>query len=250
MGNKYTSDRIIDGRRRKVIVDENGKIVNRNPNKGELKGYGEEPYVKNSKELYTNKKLLGYLRQFYEENGRVPVITDFDNNPWYPNCITYKRRFGSWFNALKLARLDVDTMVKRGVLDNNYQKGRKAEIMIIDHFEKNPVDLSGKNHVSPCDGICPNGKMYDVKSSGLLENKGWLYWRFGIGNRYKEEIEIYYLLAFNKDYTKLEYAWRVPGEIAESNGFYVGASPSSKRKFTVYNMKEYDITEKLRDIIK
>lgn len=40
---EYTSNRYIDGKVRRVIVDESGKIVNRNPNKDELKGLDEEP---------------------------------------------------------------------------------------------------------------------------------------------------------------------------------------------------------------
>lgn len=47
----YTSKRFIDGKVRLVIVDENGKIVNRKPKKEELKGLEEETYVK--KERYT-----------------------------------------------------------------------------------------------------------------------------------------------------------------------------------------------------
>jgi hypothetical protein len=39
----YKSKRIIDGKLQLVIVDETGKIVNRNPNKVELKGLEKEP---------------------------------------------------------------------------------------------------------------------------------------------------------------------------------------------------------------
>ena len=102
-------------------------------------------------------------------------------------------------------------MVKKGVLVTNLQKGRFGEIIIRDHFKHhdsnadllsrrvtvNAIDLAGENSHSPCDGICPNGMYYDVKSSGLHIGG---YWKFGTNNKYKDKIEIYYFLAFNEDY--------------------------------------------------
>lgn len=190
----------------------------------------------------SDEELLDYLVQYCERNGRVPIVEDFNNDSRYPNFSTYQNRFGSWSNALKLVGLDVDTMVEKGVLDTSDKKARLAEKIILDHFEKNPVDLSGENKLSPCDGICPNGKTYDVKSSRLIRG---IYWQFDTCNKYKEEIEIYYFLAFNEDYTKLEYAWRIPGEIVESDNFYIGTYGG---KFNVGNMIEYEITDKLKKI--
>lgn len=37
----------------------------------------------------TNEELLEYLKMFYEENGRSPVVHDFINNHKYPNLNTY-----------------------------------------------------------------------------------------------------------------------------------------------------------------
>lgn len=118
-------------------------------------------------------------------------------------------------------------------------RGRQAEIKVLNHFKQYPTDLAGENSNSHCDGICPNGKTYDVKSSKFYDEGRY---RFSIRNKYKEEIEIYYLLAFNKDWTKLEYVWRVPGEIVETNMFCVGMNPCYK--FFVGNMDKYDITDK------
>ena len=261
------------------IVDDSGKIVNMNPSKKDLRCLGEEPYIVNRKNMYTNdellndlrrfvrenglvpgvtdfvnnpeypsfatyqkqfgswsralalaglgkytytdKQLLNYLRQFYDKNDRVPTEKDFVNNPEYPSYVTYQRQFGNWSKALKLVGLDIETTVKRGIVQNNQQKGRLWEISVIEHFENRPKDLSGENYHSPCDGICPNGQAYEVKSSKLHEEK---YWIFNTANKYKEEIEIYYFGAFNSDWTKLEYGWRVPGEIVENDMLYVGMS--------------------------
>ena len=196
-----------------------------------------------NKLIYTDKELLDYLIQFYKKYGRPPTERDFDNSSEYPSCVTYWRRFESWSAALKLVELDVESMVKKGVLDTTQQIGRFGEIIIRDHFENNPIDLAGDNQNSSCDGICPNGKTYDVKSSILCETS----YRFNTRNVYKEEIEIYYFLAFNnKDHKKFDYGWRIPGEIVEKDYFIIGMY---RAEFNIKNMKQYDITEKLREVL-
>ena len=242
----YKSKRFVDGLKW-VIVDETGKVVNNSPSKEELKEL--KIFYKNGKSelrnrVYTDEQLLWHLIQFYQKYGRPPTQRDFTNNPEYPNYQVYIKRFKSWSNALKLVGLDVESMVKKGVLDTTQQIGRFGEIIIRDHFENNPVDLAGENCTNPYDGICPNGKIYDVKSSGLHYDTQYL---FRTNNKYKDEIEIYYLLGFNRDYTKLNYGWRIPGEIVEKDNFIVGLK--SRAKFTVRNMKEYDITEELREVL-
>jgi hypothetical protein len=195
---------------------------------------------------YTDEELLWYLVQFYEKYGRLPTYDDFTNNSKYPSYATYINRFGSWQNALKLVGLDVDSMVKKGIIGTVQQKGRLGEILIRDHFEKYPIDLAGENCHNPWDGICPNGMNYDVKSSGLLKDRD--AYKFNIHNKYREDIEIYYFLAFNKDYTKFEYGWRVYGEIVEKDNFLIGLN--NNYEFNISNMKRYDITDKLTEVLK
>lgn len=239
---EYKAWRIINGKPRWIITDERANIINRYPDKEDLKDLAIE--IKPYGQKYTDKELLNYLIQFDEKYGRIPAMSDFNNNPRYPNFCTYSRRFGSWSNALKLAGMDLDTRVLQGNLETNDQKARYAEIKVINHFRQYAIDLSKENHSSPCDGICPNGMNYDVKSSKLDKRKRHT---FHTDNKYKEEIEMYYLLGFNEDYTKLEYAWRVPGEIIEKDYFQIG--PNRNYEFNIENMKEYDITDKFKDII-
>lgn len=313
----YKSCRVIDGKPRLVIVDENGKIVNRGPSKEDLKGLQEEPFSRGLQEepaigrrrsaytdkellkflnifyqendrvpiwrdfvnnpgypgwstyqirfgswnnalkwagLYDKKKirgkkayadvdLLNYLKEFYQERGKVPAERDFMNNPGYPGLSTYQIRFGSWNNALKLAGLDVDTLIKKGVVQSSDQKARLSELYVNDFFQGRSVDLAGKNHNSPCDGICPNGQTYDVKSSGLVNDS---YFIFTFKNKEKEEIECYFLLGFNTDYTELLYVWRVPGDIIEK--FEIRIRMNSG-KFNVGNMLEYEITDDFKKVI-
>ena len=90
---------IVDGKPRWIVVDENGKAVNKNPSGKELKSL---QIMGSQKErvFYTDEELLNRLEVYYEKNGRVPRAIDFPNSP------TYLKRFGSWNNALKLAGLD------------------------------------------------------------------------------------------------------------------------------------------------
>jgi hypothetical protein len=213
--------------------------------KTEGKSFNKGQYIRhyNRPRGYTKNELLDILTQSYKDLGRPPSQNDFSNNPKYPSIRPYIDNFGSWSNALKIVGLDVESIVKKGIVETDDQKARLSEIIIRDSFDNFSIDLAGKNKNSPCDGICPTGKNYDVKSCGLHKT----YYQFRIYNKYKEEIELYYLLAFNKDYTKLNYGWKIPGEIVESDSFLVGIT--CRAKFTVESMKEYDITEKLREIL-
>ncbi len=314
---KYKSTRIIDRKSRQVIVDETGKIVNKNPNREDLKGIKRFPEKSwNYKNTYTNEQLLDYLRQFRNENGRIPTQDDFNNNPKYPSTGPYIKRFGNWNKslekafdikrekykkyekytdnelldylrqfekenerrpaekdftnnpeypsyktydrfggwnkALKLVGMDLDTRVMQGHLETETEKGRFAEIIIKEMFDNRGKDISGEIHKSPFDGICPTGQIYEVKSSGLLEHKGWVFWKFGTENKDKDDnieaIQWYYLIAFNKDYTKILYVWRIPGEIMEKHIIMVSAYGSNS-EFNVSNMTEYDITDDLKKMI-
>lgn|SRR3990167_1902820 len=162
---------------------------------------------------------------------------------------------GSWNNALKLVGMNWDTMIEQGNLETANQKGRSWEILVRDilngksYLENKSVDLSGENCHSTYDGICPNGKTYDAKSSKLHIGG---YWSFHTANKDKDEdkeaIEVYHFGAFNEDYIKLLYVWEAPGEMVESDYFYVGINGINCREFNVENMKEYDITDKFKEL--
>lgn len=87
----FMSTRIIDGKPREVIVDENGKVVNRDPTKEELKGLKTE-HNKVKRQKYTRHQLSEFLRKFKREEERV---LDFNNNPKYPSFSVYIREFGT-----------------------------------------------------------------------------------------------------------------------------------------------------------
>lgn len=74
--NKYKSTRIVDGKARKTIVDENGNIINRNPTKEELKGLSIFP------EKYENTKCR--ISVSFDEKNFFWIVVDkgkFIRNP-------------------------------------------------------------------------------------------------------------------------------------------------------------------------
>ena len=133
-------------------------------------------------------------------------------------------------------------MIKRGYIETSDQKGRLGEIFVFEHFNDIGYDLSGENKNSPCDGICPKGYNYDVKTSYFINS---LFWRFHLDSVGIDEIEWFYLLAFNEDYTKLLFAWRIPAldlvEYIEKGQIRIGAS-------NLENLREYEITEKIKRV--
>lgn len=302
----YTSVRVIDRKLRKVIVDKNENIINKNPSKEELRGLEKAPYTKKERR-YTEEELLEHLRQFYDDNGRVPVCNDFDSshkypshknyaacfgswdkaidiaglldkrkvirdrytdkklleyliqfykenerppvrrdfidNPTkYPGFYTYVRHFGGWSKALKLVELDVDSMVKKGIIKTCQQKARLFEMIILERpIMKGCIDISGDNFCSPVDGICPKGQIYDAKSIALLKDRCW---PFDLNKRGK--VDFYYLGAFDKDYKNLLYVWIIPEDFTDEDHIVIGID--SDYKYNIENMKKCEITDKFKDI--
>lgn len=193
----------------------------------------------------TNEELLGCLIQFYDKEGRIPTENDLKHNPKYPSYIVYCRRFGSWQSTLKLLGLDTDSMSRKGIIETKNQKARLAEICVLRHFTEKAQDLSGENYTNhPYDGICPKNQTYDVKSSKLYNGK---YYNFDLRNVHRDEIEWYFLLGFNEDYTKLERTWRIPAlDFIDKDYILIGIVGG--HTYNLENMKEYEITEKIKYI--
>ncbi len=188
----------------------------------------------------TDNELLGYLKQFHKDNGRPPMWNDFIDNSKYPSITTYRKRFGSWQKALKLVGLDVDAMVKKGILPSEYHKGRLFEMIVLESpIMKGAIDLSGDNCNSPVDGICPKGEIYNAKSSGLVDGR---YWVYNMDSIYRYKTEWFYLGGFDKDYKNLLHVWRIHVDFIDGNSLIIGLD--NNYRFNIENMKEYEITDK------
>lgn len=191
---------------------------------------------------YTEEELLESLKRFERDNGRAPVAADFRNNPEFPNISTYVRVFGSWENALKLVGLDTVSMVRKGIINNSSQKARLFELQVKEYLGEESIDLSGKNRNNPYDGICPEGP-YDAKSSKLYYGK---YWFLHFDNVQKSKIQKYYIGLFDKNFKKLLYVletstWDIMEDIEKE---FMLIYLKGNYRYTIENMKKYDITEK------
>jgi hypothetical protein len=283
----------IYGKKPTWIIVENGNIINENPTKEELIELKNEPP---KIMLYDDKEYLKErLRHFYRENGRVPTIKDFSNNPKYPSKTIYQRAFDTWIDALteaelydkrkvrrdklytdeellnilinfdkeygrpptyhdmtndhkypdpsvyfvrfgglekakRLVGLDIDSMIKKGIVETASEKGRMAEIHVLKYDEKDAKDLSGENCKSFADGMSKEGA-YDVKSSPLRYN----YWGFSLDKL----IKYYYLLAYDKDYKKVLYKWKIPGVFTDKK--YIKIGINNGYTYNIENMEKYEI---------
>ena len=191
----------------------------------------------------TEEELLDFLKRFEKEYGRPPTSKDLLSGDFakYPAMRQYINRFGSLEKAKKLVGQDMDSRAKKGISDHPKQKARLAEIFVFEHFvEDGAIDLAGDSCRSHVDGICPNKKLYDVKSSSLLTRfHGSDYFGFSLdkGNA----VDFYYLLGFNKDRSELLYVWIVPWN------FFDGTHLQITMRH-IPNMKKYEITEKFKDV--
>lgn len=56
--------------------------------------------VNQKKMRCSDDELLKYISEFFDNCGRYPTMTDFENDEQYPHPSTYANHFGSWTNAL------------------------------------------------------------------------------------------------------------------------------------------------------
>lgn len=252
---KYTRQQMLESIVR--FYKENGRVPryeeftkkNGYPNHGTIvkyfgswnKAIEEAGFAVNRLVNLTEEELLIYLKRFEDEYDRPPVASELNNlknNPRYPNLTQYIRRFGSLEKAKKLIDMDIDSLVKKGIIGTNIQKARLAEIFVMSHFtEDGAIDLAGKNRLNSADGVCPKKQIYDVKSSSFIDN----YWQFFLDK--KGKVDFYYLLAFNRDYSELKYVWRIPVNFTDNTHLYI-------RPGDVINMRKYEITNKFNDVFK
>jgi len=208
-----------------------------------LKKAGIDPRKRGGSQLYSDKELLKYLTRFFSKNEVVPTECDFKNNNKYPSHGIYVNRFGSWTNALRLVKLDVDSMVRKGTVKTTHQKGRLFELHVLTHFNEKIKDLSGENCNSPIDGVCPTGQLYDAKSVGLIRKQ---FWAFNLESFYRSIIEWFYLGAFDKNYNTLLHVWRIPGNFVDVDNIKIWIGKN--RKYNEENMKDFEITYKFKGI--
>lgn len=59
----------------------------------------------NVKKEYAKEDLIENLKHLSMELGRTPKITDLNGRDWVASYATYIKHFGSWSNALRIAKI-------------------------------------------------------------------------------------------------------------------------------------------------
>jgi hypothetical protein len=77
---------------------------------------------------YIDNELLYKIKQFCEENRRVPTQDDFKNNEKYPNFGTYYLHFGGWVNALRMSGIEINDETYKNTLNRKSKGGKKNAI--------------------------------------------------------------------------------------------------------------------------
>lgn len=103
--------RKINRKYRKIIIDDENRIISENPKKEDLKCL--PIYLPTIREILKlqedecKKYLTEFIRHWKRKNGRVPREKDFNNNSGYPSYITFVRIFKTWNNAIREAGLQL-----------------------------------------------------------------------------------------------------------------------------------------------
>ena len=102
--------------------------------------------------IYTDEFLINEVLRFKKENNKNPIRDDMQGKFGYPNYSTYKNRFGSWNETLKIAGLKLN------------QEQRKGKIKLTGEEVCDKCGKKPKNQFRYKDGqrICDNC-YYDTK---------------------------------------------------------------------------------------
>lgn len=92
---------------------------------------------------WTNEKILDIITNFTKQTGKIPICTDFSNNPEFPDYSTVADRFGSWNNAIAAAGFTPSASHSFGIrtygLDGHLYRS-KAEAYFSDNYLFNSYD--------------------------------------------------------------------------------------------------------------
>lgn len=116
---KYSDEELIE------YLKELYTELGRTPVKRDLKKYSYDAYKKHfgswnnalikaglpiRRHFYSNDDLLGWIKDFYETNGRSPYVSDFIKQFGDPKL--FRNRWGTWANTLKTAQVPVRASFK------------------------------------------------------------------------------------------------------------------------------------------
>lgn len=170
----YKSKRIIDGKAKWIVIDEHGNIVNRNPNKEELKKLKTETYTKKSGILRSSASLsLGDLNELAKKKGFINWSEYYHNkyniHPTKEENIT-KEEIIINKRSITAKRLhydinDIDQKQKRIPIARGLQNMATSERDAFIWLQKkgyHPNSITYRTNTTP-DFITDDGYGYEVK---------------------------------------------------------------------------------------
>lgn len=194
--------------------------------------------------IYTKESCIEYIQQWAKKhNGIPPSISDFNCNAKYPSSGTVINLFGTWSKAIIVAGF---------IPNDSVTRGRHGEVQTIQEFKtEGAIDLAGKNIHSPCDGICPNGKLYDTKSASIIKRGIYWCWAFNISIEQLEKADYLILRAYEtKDFTKKPmHKWIVPIQTIKEKRKDIESRTAifiykeNRGNLNVENMSKYEIKD-------
>lgn len=246
---KYKSYRIVDGKPRWVIVDENGKIINRNPN-NELKGLEKEiqiSYSRGNKKIYKHNDSNTCNRcniNFAIAKGNPRM--DNDNGKWLcKKCYDrdyQKNNPNSTNNTIKSL---ANCRTKNQDPNSSNAKGDKIQklINILENFECLNERLD--NFTTPIDSIDPKtGLKYQIKGK-WIKNRRWCY--ECLEKEWNKEFHSIFLCCVSEDGNIVERIYKIPKneitELRKRNSITIYKNQLRRSK-TLYWYEKYRITNK------
>lgn len=92
----------------------------------------------NRKSFYTKEECIKAIQNFYDENSRLPISTDFENNKNYPSDSAVRNLFGSWNKGLSEAGFTIFNHTKESCIEsikNFYNENKR--IPLANDFREN-----------------------------------------------------------------------------------------------------------------
>jgi len=265
---KYKSYRFVDGKLRKVIVDENGNIVNKIPNKDELKSLAEIP-----KENY-KRNIIPRLIYYNETNTCYRCGISFKKAPGHPereydkegnwtgkwNCGKCRQRhgFNSQNNIIKslakhrIGNIDPNSNCAKG--DNFEELTCRWRSMV----SSVPVENLNKKldcYNTPIDHS-RDSELGIIQTKGCLYNPTYRWWAQNFENLHDAiangfEFDVLILYCISKDGKIIERIYILPSlEIIERSSITIVKNLHHGGWHEQYRITDEETINKVNDIWK
>lgn len=251
---EYKSWRIIDGKPRWVIVDENEKIINKYPSKQELKGIEKKIYIKNI--YYNDTNTCSRIKDNGEICGKPLVCGNARRECNKVGVIT-----GRWVCTNCWHRTLSDS--RTGNLDSNCSIAKGNKFQKLSNESKSLIDLNIENddRHSPIDSIDPVTGLY-YQTKGALYDRRSRSWhanfkseRRALSKGFKFHRLIYYCASEDGKIIDRMYEF-TEEEIKNRSSIEVSKNPTDSRKnpiipwYEKYRVIDEEELNKVREIWK